>query len=95
MSKRKRKKTETIEAVADPYRESVIDEITKLDLAMNELDSKIQEAAFARDHLCTIRSCLKDGLINRPTQMEYSFEEPEIKLSDDNEIALTFEKKDG
>jgi len=79
----------------DPYRESVIGEMAKLDLTIDELESKIQEASFARDHLLTIRSCLKDGLFNRPTQMECSFKEPEIELGDDNEVTLTFEKKEG
>ena len=94
MSKRKKKRTEPIEAAVDPYRECIIEELAKLDLAIGELDANIEAAASARGQLSIVRSCLKDGLLNRPTQMECSFKEPEIELDDDNEITLTFEKKD-
>ena len=76
--KKKQNQTAPIEAVTDPYRASVIDEMAKLDGAIEELDIQIQGAVATRKHMEAIRSCLKDGLVSRPTQMEYAFVEPEI-----------------
>ena len=78
--KRKQKGPAAIETVVDPYRGSVIDEMAKLDTAIGELDIQIQGAIAGRAHMESIRSCLKDGLLNRPTQMEYALVEPSIEL---------------
>jgi hypothetical protein len=78
--KKKQRGAVPIETVTDPYRESVIDEMAKLDSAIDELDAQIKAAVAGRAHLAAIRSCLKDGLLNRPTQMEYAFAEPTIEL---------------
>jgi len=95
MAKKQRKKAIPTETAADPYRECVVGELAKLDLAIGELDANIDGAVTARDQLVIVRSCLKDGLLNRPTQVACSFKEPEIELGDDNEVTLTFEKNDG
>jgi hypothetical protein len=49
-------------------------------VTIDELDAQIKAAVAGRAHLAAIRSCLKDGLLNRPTQMEYAFAEPTIEL---------------
>ena len=94
MSKRK-KKTELVE-VEDLHTKVVKAEIQKLDQAIEELDSKIGDAVEARTSLDAIRTCMQTGLDLMHKQTEISFDvEPEIEVSDDNEITLTFENKDG
>ena len=88
---KKKKKPELVE-VQDPTTKIVNDEIEKLTLAIDELDSKISEAVEARTNLDSLRTCMQLGLAQVHKQTEVSFEEePEIVVSEDGEVTLTFE----
>jgi len=88
---KKKKKPELVE-VQDPTTKIVNDEIEKLTLAIDELDSKIGEAVEARTNLDALRTCMQLGLAQVHKQTEVSFEEePEIVVSEDGEVTLTFE----
>ena len=88
---KKKKKPELVE-VQDPTTKIVNDEIEKLTLAIDELDSKIGEAVEARTNLEALRTCMQLGLAHVHKQTAVSFEEePEIVVSEDGEVTLTFE----
>ena len=81
MAKKKRKKefeAGGVFAESDPRVELIKEEIHKLALAINELETQIETAETAKINLVVMKETFELGLKHTPEQTQYSFAEPAV-----------------